>query len=251
VITQPLFLGTLTPYAIILSGCAGLGLYLSYLLDKRGLPHLIDGGLVVVLLSALGSRLSFILLNMNYYKDHLLEIPQFWLGGLTWPGALLGLVLSVFLVHWIWKEPLGELADSYLPLLGMLVMGIWLAGWGSGIGYGPKTEAWFGIPVADIFGSTERRWPLPILGAVFSGAWTAGMILFPLKRNRSAGIRGLMGVSGLLVINGVISFFRVDPAPSLLGLRQESWVSWIAAAAFWGIIYFLTKEETNHEAAES
>jgi phosphatidylglycerol:prolipoprotein diacylglycerol transferase len=251
VITQPLFLGTLTPYAILLSCCAGLGLYLSFLVNKGDLPHLIDGGIVLVFVSALGSRLSFVLLNFDYYKDHLLEIPQFWLGGMSWPGAILGAALSVFLIHWIWKEPLGELTDSYLPLLGTLVLGIWLAGWGAGIGYGPKTEAWFGIHVKDIFGTVEKRWPMPILGALLSGVWTVGVMLFPLKRQRPAGTRGLLGIFGLLAVNALLSFFRVDPAPSWLGLRLESWISLVLLAVVLAGFIYLTKEEIGQEGPAS
>ncbi len=246
-----MLLGSFTLYGILLSCCAALGLFLSEMLDKSDLPHLIDGGLVIVGASLFGSRLSYVLVNFSYFQDHWLEIPQFWLGGLSWPGALLGSALSIFLIHWIWKQPSGELADSFLPLLGVLVVGIWLTGWGSGIGYGPRTDAWFGIPTPDLFGSIERRWPLPILGAFLSGAWSAIVILFPLKRQRSAGTRGLLGLFGLLVINAVISFFRVDPAPWLLGLRMESWISILALIAAGIGLYFLTKDRTHDEPSDS
>ncbi len=78
-ITEPLLLGTITPYALVLAVCAGLGLYLSYLLNKGVLTHLIDGGIVMLLVSVLGSRISFVLLNFTHFQDHPLEIPQLWL----------------------------------------------------------------------------------------------------------------------------------------------------------------------------
>jgi len=201
----------------------------------------------MILVSVLGSRLSFVLLNFAYYQDHPLEIPQFWLGGMYWPGALLGAVLAIFLVRWIWKESLGELVDCYLPLLGMVAVGVWLAEWGTGIGYGPQIGAWFGIPVKDIFGTIEKRWPLPILGALLSTVWTAGVILFPLKRQRPEGTRGLLGAAGLMAVTVGISFLRVDPAPVLLGFRLDSWLSLLFLAAFCGGWYLLTKEQTDHE----
>lgn len=250
VITQPLFLGTLTPYAIILSCCAALGLYLCRVLNREELAHLVDGGLIVVGLSAIGARLSYVLVNLGYYRGHLLEIPQFWQGGLSWPGALAGAALAVPLVHWIWKESLGELADGYLPLLGTLAVGIWLAGWGAGLGYGPAADAWFGIPVQDIFGVAERRWPLPILGAALSGAWTAGAILVPLRRRHPGGSRALLGLGGLLAINALLSFLRVDPAPLLLGLRWETWISLAALAAVGSGYYLLTRELRIDESTE-
>jgi prolipoprotein diacylglyceryltransferase len=245
VITQPLALGIFTPYAIILSICAALGLLLSKLLNGKDLPHLLDGGLGLVFLSLVGARLSFVLTNLAYYKEHLLEIPQLWLGGLSWPGAILGAVLSVFLIHWIWKEPPGELADSYLPLLGIVTLGVWLVSWGAGISYGPSTNAWFGIPVRDIFGMTEKHWPLPILGGFLSGAWVAGVIFFPLKRQRLAGTRAILGLAGVIAINGLLSFFRVDPAPALLGLRLETWICLLLLTAAGAAYYLLTRQEAD------
>jgi prolipoprotein diacylglyceryltransferase len=238
-------LGTFTLYAIILSACAALGLFLSWLLEGKEREHHIDGGLILALTILIGSRLSFAVRNFQYFQDHPLEIPQFWLGGLSWPGAILGAAAGILLVHWIWKEPLGELIDSYLAFYGLLAVGLWLAGWGSQSGYGPTTEAWFGIPVKDIFDLVKRRWPLPILGAALSACWTAGVIFFPLKRRRNPGFRGMLGITGLIVCNGIGSFFRVDPAPSLWGYRQESWISVLLFAGTLVYLYLIRLKEEN------
>jgi prolipoprotein diacylglyceryltransferase len=225
VIIRPLLLGTFTPYAILLSACAALGLFLSWLLTRTEREHLVDGGIILALLILIGSRLSFVFRGFSYFLDYPQEIPQFWLGGLSWPGGILGAVVGIALVHLIWKEPLGELIDSYLAFFGVLAVGAWVAGWGSQAGYGPTTENWFGIQVTDIFGVVERRWPLPIIGAVISAGWIAGVIFFPYKRGLNPGFRGLVGIAGLILINGISSFFKVDPAPSLWGVRHESWIS--------------------------
>ena len=235
-IIQPLALGTFTPYAIILSSCAALGIYLSWLVDGRDREGHLDGGIILSLVILIGSRLSYVVQNFSYFQDNPLGIPQFWLGGLSWPGAILGAAAGITLVHLIWKEPLGELVDSYLAFWGLLAAGIWLASWGSRVGYGPTTESWFGIPVKDIFGMVKQRWPLPILGAVISAGWTAGVIFFPLKRQLNPGFRGVLGISGLILFNGIASFFRVDPAPSLWGFRYESWISVILLTA--ALVYF-------------
>jgi len=145
----------------------------------------------------------------------------------------------------IWKEPLGELIDSYLAFFGLLAAGIWLAGWGSQAGYGPTTENWFSIPVKDIFGMVKQRWPLPILGALLSTGWTAGVIFFPLKRYLSPGFRGMLGAAGLILFNGIASFFRVDPAPSLWGLRIESLISMLLFAATLVYFYMIRPKDQN------
>ena len=244
-IINPVLLGTFTPYAIILSACAALGLALSWLLAGKDREHIIDGGIILALIILIGSRLSFVIRDFAYFRDHPLEIPQFWLGGLSWPGAVLGAAVGILLVHLIWKEPLGELIDSYLAFFGLMAVGIWLAGWGSQSGYGPITEAWFGIPVRDLFGLVKRRWPLPILGAVLSAAWTSGVIFFPLKRRQNPGFRGMLGIAGLVLFNGAASLFRVDPAPSLWGLRVESWISALLLVAALAYFYLIRPKDED------
>lgn len=246
-IIQPLVLGTFTPYAIILSACGALGIYLSWLLAGRDREGHLDGGILLVLLVLVGSRLSFVIRNLPYFLDNPLEIPQFWLGGLSWPGAILGAAVGLVLVHLIWKEPLGELIDSYLALYGTLAVGIWLLSWGSSTGYGPLTESWFGITVRDIFGMEKKRWPLPLIGAILSAGWTAGVIFIPLKRQLKAGFRGLLGISGLILLNGVISFLRVDPAPNLWGLRVESWISILFFALCLAYFYWSRPKDATDE----
>jgi len=250
VITQPLFLGTFSLYSIILSGTAALGLFLSWWLleDKR--TFAIDAGLGLIFISLLGARTGFVLRNLAYFLEYPGQMPQFWLGGLSWPGALIGAGLAVVGIHLIWKEPLGELADQYLPLMGVMAFGIWLMSWGTGIGYGPEVEAWYGITVLDIYGYSLVRWPLPILGALLSGGWIAGVILFPIKRQRDPGFRALIGMAGITAINGLISFFKVDPAPVLWGLRWESWFSIVTLI---GIMtyFFITRKNEDNEGSNS
>lgn len=244
-IIQPIFLGTFTLFAIILSACAAAGISLSWLLSGKDREHLVDGGLLLSLIVLIGSRASYVIRNFSYYLDFPLEIPQFWLGGLSWPGAVIGTVVGILFVHLIWKEPIGELVDSYLAFYGLLALGAWLAGWGTQAGYGPPTDAWFGIPVKDLFGHVEHRWPLPILGAVVSAGWTAGVIFFPLKRQRNPGFRGALGAAGLVALNGMISFIRVDPSPSVWGIRIESWISLILFGACMVYLHLIQPKDKN------
>jgi len=249
-ITEPLFLGTFPLYAILLSALAAMGLFLSWWLDDDRRIFIIDAGLGVLLISLLGARIGFVLRNLSFFMDQPGKIPQFWLGGLTWPGAFIGAGLALLGIHLIWKENLGDLADLYLPLLGVMAFGLWLISWGTRSAYGPVTDAWFGIKVQDIFGVAQKRWPLPILGAVLSGGWIAGAILFPIKRHRSAGYRALIGSTGLIVINGLISFIKLDPAPVLWGFRWESWFSLIVLIIV--VVYnLLTRTVEENEGSDS
>jgi len=211
----------------------------------------VDAGIGLLLVSLLGSRIGYILLNLSFFRNYAAQIPQIWLGGLNWPGALMGAGSALLAVHLIWKEPLGELADSYLPLLGTVAAAIWMTGWGAGIGYGPPTDDWFGIPVRDLFGIIENRWPLPILGAVLSAGWITGLVLLPLKQwDVKPGWRAVLGITGIIVINGVISLFRVDTAPTLWGIRGESWFSIALLVCVTGL-FLSQRNSTKNEKTES
>jgi len=244
-INQPLFGGFLTPYAVIFAFSAALGLGLSIWLYREDKIFLLDIGLAILFVSLIGARAGFVLRNLSYFKDNPLEIPQLWLGGLSWPGALIGAILTLGAIHLLWKEPLGDLAEALLPLLGFFVLAAWLTGWGSGIAYGPRTDAWFGITVRDNLGLTDRRWPLPLLGAIFSGVWTAGSILYPLKRGHKPGFRAALAAAGLSGINLIISLFRVDPAPALANLRWESWFSILFLIMGMALLYLLKDRTTD------
>ena len=244
-IIDPLILGTFSLYAIILAASAGLGLFLSWWLDPERRTLLIDAGLGLILIGLIGARAGFVIRNLDYFLIYPWKMPQLWLGGLTWPGALLGAAAALIGIYLIWKTPLTELLDSYLPLLGVVSTAIWITSWWTGSGYGPETSGWFGIPVQDLFGATAQRWPFPILGAVFSAGWTAAVILFPLKRDRKAGMRGLMGLLGLLVVEFLLSLFMADPAPIWWGFRRESWIAMILSLLTAGGLYLINAKDSN------
>jgi prolipoprotein diacylglyceryltransferase len=235
VIAEPLVWELLPIYSIILALCAAAGLGLSAWLAEDRKRLLVEAGMGILFVSLLGARASYIIRNYQYFFDHAGQIPQIWLGGLSWPGALIGAGAGLWGVHRILKDQIGELADRLLPLFGFLVVAIWITGWGLGIGYGSLTAAWFGIPVKDIFGLKDYRWPLQIIGGILSGVWIAGSILFPIKRTREPGFRAVIGLAGVIGINGLISLFRVDPAPRLVGLRWETWISLIILGVIAGI----------------
>jgi prolipoprotein diacylglyceryltransferase len=242
-ITEPLLGTFITPYALILSLSAVAGLAITIWLFREEKILLLDTGIAVLAVSLLGARSGYIIQNYSYFIENLIKIPQFWLGGLSWPGGLLGSVVALTAIHLIWKEPLGEMADRLLPLFGMMVVAVWLTGWGAGIGYGPVTDSWIGIPVRDQVGLLTWRWPLPILGALISAGWVVGAILFPLKKNHNAGSRALIAVIGVTGINFICSIFRVDPAPIFLGLRWESWFSVLFVVA--GIIGLIINRDSE------
>ena len=91
---------------------------------------------------------------------------------------------------------------------------------------------------------------MQIVGGILSGGWIIGSILFPLKRTRRVGFRSMIGLIGVIGINGVISLFRVDPAPRFSGLRWETWISLIILGVFTGA-YLLKRKMLDDGKAET
>lgn len=186
----------------------------------------VNAGLLTLLGSLLGGRAAFVGLNWPYFQTRILEIPQIWLGGFVWPGALGGALLSLTLIAALTRQPLGTLADGLLPLVASVSVSIWLGCWIDGIAYGPQVDAWWGVPARDEWGEIAYRWPLQPLGALLTLAVFWFLEVF--KQRPWFNIPGRvfsLGVGGLSLILFSLSFLRVDPAPFWRGQRLETWTA--------------------------
>jgi prolipoprotein diacylglyceryltransferase len=115
-------------------------------------------GLFVLAMSLVGARIFYILENNAYYAANLIESPQIWLGGLSWPGALIGAWLAMLFVSRTQRIPgewgnisMARLGDRLYPLLPSLGVSVWLGCWQAGIAYGQPLPAgaWWGNPGMD------------------------------------------------------------------------------------------------------
>ena len=80
-------------------------------LDK----HFENLNLCLIISLVLGARLGYVLFyNLNYYLAHPSEIMATWLGGMSFHGALLGLLLGGFIFCRINKLPFLQTADVYI-----------------------------------------------------------------------------------------------------------------------------------------
>ena len=87
-------------YAIIV----GIGATAGLAWAARRAPHLqaiawVIAGVWVLLGALVGARAAFVAANWLYFRSHLLEAPQVWLGGLFWPGALVGALFVLALLR--------------------------------------------------------------------------------------------------------------------------------------------------------
>lgn len=191
--------------------------------------------LILLAASLVGARLSYVWINWGHFAGYPVEIPQFWLGGLSWPGAIAGAWL-VILVLGIWyrartdrspnRLPIGWFTDRLYLLLPPVAIMAWLSNWQSGVGYGvllPDGD-WWGIPSLDESGTYQRHFPLQLLAALslLADFWLLEMRVKPL---RTPGKLSSQAMLHLLLNLFVVSLLRADPSPQWNGLRVDAWIA--------------------------
>jgi prolipoprotein diacylglyceryltransferase len=220
---------SLNPFSLILAIGASFGLFRIALSSRPAQrPDWLLAGLLSLVGALIGARLGYCLLHIHYFLTHLIEIPQFWLGGFTWEGALAGGMLFLLIAKSIWKWSFLSLLDRVSLLL--LPMGVagWLACWLTGVAYGQTlpTGSWWGIQAVDETGIASLRSPVQPLAAisllVFMGF--TELLLYQTKTTGKKGILALLVFSADMLL---FTFLRADPAQTWLGLRFETWAAMI------------------------
>lgn len=183
------------------------------------------GGAAILAFSLVGARVDHVLMHGSYFLSHLWEIPQVWLGGLGWVGGAAGGLLGVFVISRVWDQPLFPLLDVYLPLLGMMSFVAGVASLFGGMGYGPRTSAWWGLPTPDEFSVIHPRWPIHLLGGVISAGF---VLLIPVVVREKGwfaqgGRKGSLGFWISMSTFTGASILRVDPGLFVWGVRLETW----------------------------
>jgi len=86
---------SLTIFSSIIAFGAVLGLIWIALDTPTKNRHIhLTAGVWVLTGALLGSRLTYVVTNWEYFQQHIFEIHQIWLGGMAWPGALAGGLLG-------------------------------------------------------------------------------------------------------------------------------------------------------------
>jgi prolipoprotein diacylglyceryltransferase len=185
----------------------------------------LDDAIVLLLVSIGGARLDYCLLRWPYFSQHGIEIPQFWLGGLGWPGAIIGGLLAIGLIGWLHVGTSRRLiADSLLPLLCPMAVACWLGAWSQNEAYGwpVPVDAWYGSPVIDSTGVTITRFPLqPIAAVIIVGISALGDYL--ASTDSIPGRKISIGFLGFSLVMLVSTFLRGDPSPRWIGMRYDTW----------------------------
>ena len=149
---------------------------------ERYEPHLDNLNLVLILSLVLGGRLGYVLFyNLSYYLKHPAEILATWHGGMSFHGAMLGILLAGYLFCRRKRLDFLQTADLYvvpLPIgLGLGRLGNFI----NGELYGRVTE----VPWGMVFpgGGPLPRHPSQLYEALLEGVMLFA-ILWRLKDKR-------------------------------------------------------------------
>lgn len=195
-------------------------------MPQRQIDYRINAGLLALLGALLGGRAAYVWVNWGYFRAHLIEAPQVWLGGLSWPGALLVAMLVVIGYAAAAQLSLGALADALLPLALTVTVSAWMGCLSVGCAYGAPAPdgAWWGVPVQDEWGVVAPRVPIQLMGAMLSLV-SFGAIEWLRPRLPYVGQASGLALLAFSAQMAGISLLRADPAPLWRGQRLESWAA--------------------------
>lgn len=222
-------MSVLPVYSLILGFGASFGLlWITASSPAAQRLHWLLAAWIALLGTLIGARAGFVLEHWPYFSVHLSQMPQFWLGGLTWEGALAGGILCLPLVARLWQWPFSLVLDRLSRLILPLGMAGWLGSWWNGLAYGAALpeKVWWGLAVRDETGLVSLRTPLQPL-AILSLAVFLGVLELWLSSSGRTGLRGCLTCLVFSADMLLFSFLRADPSPAWLGLRIETWCAMV------------------------
>jgi phosphatidylglycerol:prolipoprotein diacylglycerol transferase len=182
----------------------------------------IDTGTISLLGGLIGARSGYIIDRLDYFK--LFPNKAFWIwdGGLSWIGAVVGVLIGVGIFAWVKHEKYLSLLDSIALPASFIGFVSWFGCLIDGCGYG--REAHFGIltpPSPDIFGVELNRFPVQGAGAILH--LLTILYLYNLQKRELAS--GILSGAALLMIslgNLLLLFFRGDSVRIISGIRLDA-----------------------------
>jgi phosphatidylglycerol:prolipoprotein diacylglycerol transferase len=231
-------------------------IYLHYQAPKAKIDRekAFDLAIFTFISGILGSRIIYILINLNEYSKDWSLVYQFQKGGLAWHGGLLGGLLCVFIYSKIKDLNLWQALDLMVTssALGLAIgrMGCFM----NGCCFGYSTN----LPWAVTF--PAHRHPVPVhptqLYEMMLDLLLFGFLLWWWNRRKFAGENALLTFSIYSVIRFFVEFFRDNSASHpIAGLYLAQWASLIIFIVITTVWIILRRragdEELTEESTES
>lgn len=164
-------------YTVLLDVGLVCGLVVACLEGKRrGIAPepVVDAALWSAVAGIAGGRIGYVLANQEYFAENWIEALRIWKGGLSFQGAFLAGLLTLFLYSVRRHLPFLALAD--IAALGLALGQVfgWLGCLMSGGAYGLESHgmasmwARLSLDLPDIYGISASRFPTQLLASAFS-----------------------------------------------------------------------------------
>ncbi len=222
----------LSPYTLFLN--ISLLLSLAVMVRRAGRrvarpDRYIDGAWVALVGGVVGARVGYVSAHWAYFATRTDQAYRFWLGGLSWHGALAGVVLVLALYCRIRKLSLRRLADELALVAPAIGAAAALGCIRVGCAYGREVldPCWLATELPDLFGVVSYRYNVSLLTAVWNLLLLVG--LWAGTRHAVPGVR-----TGLLFVGwgaglGLIDLLRGDAVPYWGSVRVDVILNWLLA----------------------
>jgi phosphatidylglycerol:prolipoprotein diacylglycerol transferase len=191
----------------------------------------LDGALVALALGVLGGRIGYVAAHWTYFQDRHSQILKYWLGGLSWHGALMGALVGLAIYCRVREVSFWRLADELAGVAPLVGAAAWLGCLLAGCSYGREVGQahWLAADLPDLFGVWALRYNVQLAAAGWSLAVAA--VLWAIPEASPAGARTglfmLLYGAGL----GLVDLLRADTVPQWGAWRLDVLLDWTLAAA--------------------
>lgn len=210
---------------------------------------ILDMGFIIILFALIGSRLAYVIINISYYRNHVLDILKIWDGGLVFSGGLIAVLLVLVWYSKFDRLTFWNICDLWAPSAaigqGIGYLGCLLAG----CCYGKPAEVKWGV----MFTHPTSLAPLniPLHPTQIYGALSGFIIFFVLmKLYAKKHFEGQVIIWFLILHSTAQLFlerFRGDVRGLIPGsgmtINQFSALLFLFASV---IVLFIRKPKTNH-----
>ncbi|HHD63448.1 MAG TPA: prolipoprotein diacylglyceryl transferase [Desulfobulbaceae bacterium] len=180
-----------------------------------------------LLFAILGARLLYVLINLAYYRFHLLEIFYIWRGGLVFYGGFIAAVAAVYFRLRFYRLSIWIIADIAAPAL-VLAQAVGRFGClAAGCCYGASCTLPFAIHFSDPQSLAPLHVPLHPTQMYHAAANGIIFIFLISKRHRQAFVGQLAAFYLMFYPAGrfIIEFFRGDPRGGFWWFSTSQWIS--------------------------
>jgi phosphatidylglycerol:prolipoprotein diacylglycerol transferase len=180
--------------------------------------HILDLGFYIILAAIVGSRIFYVITNLDSYRHNLLDIFKVWQGGLTFFGGFILALLAGIVYMKKYNLPVGKTLDLFAPSLSIGEFFGRIGCFFAGCCYGRECSMPWAVTFTDPQSLARIGVPLhpTQLYAAAAALVTFLILVFWSKRKSFDGQLALIWILIYSTFRAVVEFFRGDPRGYLI-----------------------------------